>query len=99
MTSVAGDFYDLIVAADTQAGLLIADVSGYGVPAARIASMVKLAAGSERGNARDPAGWLTGMNAALLILGVRLDSISGRLRDSAPAIRRCCYSGGGVFLK
>jgi sigma-B regulation protein RsbU (phosphoserine phosphatase) len=30
MSSVAGDFYDFIVADDTQAGLLIADVSGHG---------------------------------------------------------------------
>jgi len=34
MTSVAGDFYDFLTASDTQAGLLIADVSGHGVPAA-----------------------------------------------------------------
>ena len=40
MTSVAGDFYDFLVASDTQAGLLIADVSGHGVPAALIASCI-----------------------------------------------------------
>jgi len=65
MTSVAGDFYDFIVADDRQVGLLIADVSGHGVPAALIASMVKLAATAQRGNARDPSGLLSGMNAAL----------------------------------
>jgi sigma-B regulation protein RsbU (phosphoserine phosphatase) len=65
MTSVAGDFYDFIVADDKQAGLLIADVSGHGVPAALIASMVKLAATSQRANAADPARLLAGMNAAL----------------------------------
>ena len=37
MTSVAGDFYDYIIADDHQVGLLIADVSGHGVPAALIA--------------------------------------------------------------
>jgi sigma-B regulation protein RsbU (phosphoserine phosphatase) len=65
MTSVAGDFYDFIVADDKQAGLLIADVSGHGVPAALIASMVKLAATSQRANAGDPARLLAGMNTAL----------------------------------
>src|SRR5580704_6050499 len=55
MTSVAGDFYDFIVADDTQAGLLIADVSGHGAPAALIASMVKVAATAQRTNAADPA--------------------------------------------
>jgi phosphoserine phosphatase RsbU/P len=65
MTSVAGDFYDFIVADDNQAGLLIADASGHGVPAALIASMVKMAATSQRANASDPQKLLTGMNAAL----------------------------------
>jgi sigma-B regulation protein RsbU (phosphoserine phosphatase) len=65
MNSVAGDFYDFIVGDDTQAGLLIADVSGHGVPAALIASMVKVAATAQRPNAADPAGLLAGMNAVL----------------------------------
>ena len=66
MTSVAGDFYDYIVADGQQAGLLIANVSGHGVPAALIASMVKLAAASQRILADDPSRFLLGMNAALL---------------------------------
>src|SRR5579864_3898804 len=65
MTSVAGDFYDFVLADDFRAGLLIADVSGHGVPAALIASMVKLAATSQRSQADDPAALLSGMNAAL----------------------------------
>jgi sigma-B regulation protein RsbU (phosphoserine phosphatase) len=66
MTSVAGDFYDYVVADNRQAGLLIADVSGHGVPAALIASMVKLAAASQRPTATDPSRLLSGMNSALL---------------------------------
>ena len=65
MTSVAGDFYDFVLADDSRVGLLIADVSGHGVPAALIASMVKLAATSQRAQADDPAALLSGMNAAL----------------------------------
>jgi phosphoserine phosphatase RsbU/P len=65
MTSVAGDLYDYIVADNTRAGLLIADVSGHGVPAALIASMVKLAATSQRSHANNPAAVLLGMNSAL----------------------------------
>ena len=92
MTSVAGDFYDFIVADDTQAGLLIADVSGHGVPAALIASMVKVAATSQRANAADPARLLSEMNAVLCgntqnqfvtAAYVHLDSKSGKLRYSA----------------
>ena len=40
-------------------------VSGHGVPAALIASMVKVAATAQRANAADPAGLLAGMNAVL----------------------------------
>jgi sigma-B regulation protein RsbU (phosphoserine phosphatase) len=65
MTSVAGDLYDFLVADDSRAGLLIADVSGHGVPAALIASMVKMAATSQRANAAHPALLLAGMNTAL----------------------------------
>jgi sigma-B regulation protein RsbU (phosphoserine phosphatase) len=92
MTSVAGDFYDFIVADDKQVGLLIADVSGHGVPAALIASMVKLAATSQRSEAADPSSFLSGMNSALLgntqnqfatAAYVHLDSESQELRYSA----------------
>ena len=65
MTSVAGDLYDFLLGDDEQAGLLIADVSGHGVPAALIASMVKMAATSQRAQAAHPAALLEGMNAAL----------------------------------
>ena len=65
MTSVAGDFYDFLLVDDMQAGLLIADVSGHGVPAALIASMVKLAAAAQAGNSAAPSELLHGMNAAL----------------------------------
>ena len=94
MSSVAGDFYDYIVADDHQAGLLIADVSGHGVPAALIASMVKLAAASQRAVADDPPRFLSGMNSALLgntqeqfvtAAFVHLNSESGELRYSAAA--------------
>jgi sigma-B regulation protein RsbU (phosphoserine phosphatase) len=65
MTSVAGDFYDFLLAGEHEAGLLIADVSGHGVPAALIASMVKLAATSQREHLSNPAALLGGMNNAL----------------------------------
>jgi len=92
MTSVAGDLYDYIVTDDYQVGLLIADVSGHGVPAALIASMVKLAAASQRAFAADPCWFLSGMNSALLgntqnqfvtAAYVYLNSESGELRYSA----------------
>jgi sigma-B regulation protein RsbU (phosphoserine phosphatase) len=92
MSSVAGDLYDYIIADQHQAGLLIADVSGHGVPAALIASMVKLAAASQRAVAADPCRLLAGMNTALLgntqnqfvtAAYVHLNSESEELRYSA----------------
>lgn len=94
MTSVAGDFYDYVIADDHQLGLLVADVSGHGVPAALIASMVKLAAASQREVAADPSRFLSGMNSALLgntqnqfvtAAYAHLNSESGELRYSAAA--------------
>jgi sigma-B regulation protein RsbU (phosphoserine phosphatase) len=94
MTSVAGDFYDFLLTDPQQAGLLIADVSGHGVPAALIASMVKLAATSQRANAADPASLLSGMNTVLhgntqeqfvTAAYVYLDAASATLRYSAAA--------------
>ena len=94
MTAVAGDFYDFLIANETEAGLFIADVSGHGVPAALIASMVKLAATSQRTNAADPAQLLSGMNSVLCgntqdqfvtAAYVYLDATSSTLRYSAAA--------------
>jgi sigma-B regulation protein RsbU (phosphoserine phosphatase) len=65
MTTVAGDLYDFLRADVHRAGLLIADVSGHGVPAALIASMVKMAATAQREQAEHPARLLAGMNGAL----------------------------------
>jgi sigma-B regulation protein RsbU (phosphoserine phosphatase) len=92
MTSVAGDLYDFLVAGDRQAGLLIADVSGHGVPAALIASMVKMAATSQRAHSANPAHLLAGMNAALCgntqgqyvtAAYAHLDARTGELRYAA----------------
>ena len=54
MTAVAGDFYDFIPIDSQQAGFLVADVSGHGVPAALIASMIKVAIQSVLAFANDP---------------------------------------------
>ena len=65
MTSVAGDFYDFIVVDEKHIGILVADVSGHGMPAALIASMLKIALASQVGHAFDPAQVLSGLNQAL----------------------------------
>lgn len=65
MTSVAGDFYEFLNAGNGAVGLLIADVSGHGVPAALIASMVKVAIQAQRHRQHEPGELLEGVNKAL----------------------------------
>ena len=55
MTAVAGDFYEFLSVDDRHAGFLVADVSGHGVPAALIASMIKVAAQSVMAEAANPS--------------------------------------------
>jgi len=65
MTAVAGDFYDFLQIDDRRVTILVADVSGHGVPAALIASMLKVAFAAQAHHARNPAEILAGLNAAL----------------------------------
>jgi serine phosphatase RsbU (regulator of sigma subunit) len=65
MTSVAGDFYDFLRVDEKRFGALVADVSGHGVPAALVASMLKIALSAQAPHAADPAKVLAGLNLAL----------------------------------
>jgi serine phosphatase RsbU (regulator of sigma subunit) len=65
MSAVAGDFYDFLTFERNHLGILIADVTGHGVPAALIASMLKVAFASQAAHADDPARVLAGLNKAL----------------------------------
>jgi sigma-B regulation protein RsbU (phosphoserine phosphatase) len=65
MSAVAGDFYDFLAFEGNRLGVLIADVTGHGVPAALIASMLKVAFASQSAHADDPARVLAGLNQAL----------------------------------
>jgi sigma-B regulation protein RsbU (phosphoserine phosphatase) len=65
MTSVAGDFYQFVRSNNNHLGILVADVSGHGVPAALISSMIKVAMQSVAVHAHDPAHVLGGLNRIL----------------------------------
>jgi phosphoserine phosphatase RsbU/P len=64
-SSVAGDFYHFLIADEHGLGVLIADVSGHGVPAALSASMVKIAIHAQSERVRNPAEVLAGLNSIL----------------------------------
>jgi phosphoserine phosphatase RsbU/P len=63
--AVAGDFYDVIVTDERRLGILVADVSGHGLGAALLASMLKIAYASQHDSLSDPGRTLAGMNRAL----------------------------------
>ena len=65
MSAVAGDFYDFLPVDEKRLGVLVADVTGHGVPAALIASMLKVAFAAQTAHADDPARVLAGLNHAL----------------------------------
>ena len=65
MSDVAGDFYEFIAVDQNRVGFLVADVCGHGVPAALIASMVKIAVQTVADCASDPGAVLRGLNRVL----------------------------------
>ena len=65
MDAVGGDFYDFIPIDDHRFGIIVADVTGHGIPAALIATMVKTASASQSHAVAEPSRVLAGMNDAL----------------------------------
>ncbi len=66
MTAVAGDFYQFVQTDhNNHLGILVADVSGHGIPAALVSSMIKVAMQSVAVHAHDPALVLAGLNRIL----------------------------------
>ena len=94
MEGVAGDFYDFLIVDQDKMGILIADVSGHGIPAAMIASMVKLAAVAQMSHAHDPARVLCGINQALC--GMLNDKyVTGAYVFIDPLAKQIKYAGAG----
>jgi serine phosphatase RsbU (regulator of sigma subunit) len=65
MTAVAGDFYDFPLVDPKGVDLLVADVMGHGVPAALVASMVKVAVSTGLERTHEPANIIAGLNNTL----------------------------------
>lgn len=99
LAAVAGDFYDIVPLAHGDLALLVADVSGHGVPAALIASMVKVSFAAAIAETDDPGTVLQRMNrtlcgmfersfvtAACAVLRPRMGAISYALAGHPPPL-------------
>lgn len=102
MSEIGGDFYDFDTQQANRLGVIVADVSGHGVAAALVASMVKIAFAAEAERLDNPGLALTNINRTLCgrfqgayvtaCCGV-IDALSRRLTYSsaghpAPLLRR-----------
>jgi two-component system sensor histidine kinase ChiS len=58
MTELGGDFYDVQMVGPDMLGILLADVSGHGIPAAFICAMLKVAYSFHRKDAGNPSALL-----------------------------------------
>lgn len=65
MSEIGGDFYDFHHIDDNRIGIFIADVTGHGVPAALISTMIKIAFTMSHDKLDNPAMLLEGINNAL----------------------------------
>jgi sigma-B regulation protein RsbU (phosphoserine phosphatase) len=65
MSDVGGDFYDFDARGASGLAVIVADVTGHGVPAALVASMVKIAFAAEADNLDTPGVALTNINRTL----------------------------------
>lgn len=91
--SVAGDFYD-VLSDGCGLGVLIADVSGHGVPAALSASMLKVALRAQAGQMAHPAEVLGGLNRTLSgMIGNQFITAAYVYFDTAR--RELLYAGAG----
>jgi phosphoserine phosphatase RsbU/P len=94
MTAVAGDFYDFIAVDENRVGILVADVTGHGVPAALIASMIKVAFQSVVVCADDPRQVLSGLNH-MLFAQLRAQLVSAAYLWVDTERRSARYSAAG----
>ena len=92
-STVAGDFYDFL-SRDDGLGVLIADVSGHGIPAALSASMVKVAVRSQVDHAGQPDAVLHGMNS-ILCGNLQGQFVSAGYLFLNPIQGKLTYSGAG----
>ena len=95
MHMVGGDFYDYIMFGnDGRAGIFISDVSGHGVAAALITSMIKTAINQAGQVSVEPAGMMRHLNATLYS-HTNGNFVTAFYGIYDPVTRRLVYSNAG----
>jgi len=94
MTAVGGDFYEFLRVDRHRIGFLVADVSGHGIPAALISTMLKVAMQTVALCAHQPSEVLRGLNRVLS------GQLRGQLISAAylwmdTELRKAWYSSAG----
>ncbi len=94
MTAVAGDFYDLLPIFPGGLAVIVADVTGHGVPAALVASMLKVAISSNASNLKHPSKMIEALNSTLCdqTKGQYATAVCAYL-DEASRVARYCAAG------
>jgi PAS domain S-box-containing protein len=99
---VSGDFYDYQVSEDGRCSLMIADISGKGLPAAILASAARSLYRRALGDSTDPGGILRELNREMLPdleLAERFITMtSARLDPESGALELANAGGCGVIL-
>jgi sigma-B regulation protein RsbU (phosphoserine phosphatase) len=93
-SQVAGDFYDFLICAGEGLGILVADVTGHGIPAALSASMVKVAIRSQAERVESPAEVLSGVNS-ILYGNMQGQFVTAGYLFLSPGKRELAYAGAG----
>ena len=109
-TIVGGDFYDFFLTDDHHLALVIADVSGHGIPAALFMMISRVLIKNHLQAGESPAEALAGVNRQLLetndaklfvtvwLAVVDLDTGRGRAANAGPMNPALCRSGGEYEL-
>ena len=93
--AVGGDYYDFLQHADGRPGLVIADISGKGVPAALLMASLQASVRSLFHTAADPGQLQAALNDALCRSSTMARYATAFVADFDPATRGLTYSNAG----
>jgi sigma-B regulation protein RsbU (phosphoserine phosphatase) len=92
---VGGDYYDFLALAEGQLGLVIADISGKGIPAALLMASLQASVRGQSQSAGDVAALMTNVNRLVYEVSPASRYATFFYSQYDPATRRLTFSNGG----